>query len=196
MLWHAGWGKAARVSVLRPIGDFGKFFAKLDQETYLARDPAAVLMQDVMEASFQLAQPGADSTVEFMLGRGKDPGQDDSQRLKGIQRDIAYMVAILRARDKPADARMLVGSAAHCDVVIPEQSVSREHVWVQRQGEEYIVEEAGSTNGTFVEQTCLLPGHRHTLRPGDRLTLGNTELTFLDPEGFYVFTKRFLRVKP
>ena len=113
-----------------------------------------------------------------------------------IQRDIAYMVAILRARDKPPAARMLVGSAGHCDVVIPEASVSREHVWIQRQGDDYLVEEAGSTNGTFVEKTCLLPGRTHTLQPGDRLTLGNTELTFLDAEGFYVFTKRFLKIKP
>jgi len=182
------------MSKLRPIGDFGKLFAKLSFDAYMSRDPAAVLIQDVKSASFQLSTDDTDATVEFLLAVGKNPDETKGSDLRRVQRDLAYMVAILRAPSKPADERMLIGSSASCDILMPEESVSREHAWIQRQGDEYFIEDAHSTNGTWVESTCLLPGKQHKLTPGDRVTLGNTELIFLDPAGFYTFVKRLLRI--
>jgi hypothetical protein len=38
------------------------------------------------------------------------------------------------------------------------------------------------------------PGARCILRPGDRLTVGALDLTFLDAVGFYHFVRRFLEL--
>ena len=138
------------MSTLRPIGDFGKLFAKLDLDTYLARDPAAALIQDVKTSSFQLAADGSQGTVEFLLATGRQTKEDSQPKIDQVQRELAYMVAILRGRNKPADARMLIGASAECDIFIPEESVSREHAWVFRQDGGYYIEDYRSTNGSWV----------------------------------------------
>ncbi|MFO5492420.1 MAG: FHA domain-containing protein, partial [Cuspidothrix sp.] len=40
--------------------------------------------------------------------------------------------------------------------------------------------DVGSSNGTYINNLPLLPGNRHRLRPGDRISLGKGDLvTFL-----------------
>jgi hypothetical protein len=58
--------------------------------------------------------------------------------------------------------------------------VSRIHADIRIEGDAYYIEDAGSSNGTYVNNLPLLPGNRHRLRPGDRVGLGKGDLvTFL-----------------
>jgi pSer/pThr/pTyr-binding forkhead associated (FHA) protein/ribosomal protein L40E len=58
--------------------------------------------------------------------------------------------------------------------------VSRIHADVRIEGDSYYIEDVGSSNGTYVNNLPLLPGNRHRLRPGDRISLGKGDLvTFL-----------------
>jgi hypothetical protein len=58
--------------------------------------------------------------------------------------------------------------------------VSRIHADIRIEGDAYYIEDAGSSNGTYVNNLPLLPGNRHRLRPGDRVSLGKGDLvTFL-----------------
>ncbi|OSO97327.1 phosphopeptide-binding protein [Cylindrospermopsis raciborskii CENA303] len=58
--------------------------------------------------------------------------------------------------------------------------VSRIHADIRVEGDAYYIEDVGSSNGTYINNLPLLPGNRHRLRPGDRISLGKGDLvTFL-----------------
>lgn len=58
--------------------------------------------------------------------------------------------------------------------------VSRIHADIRPEGDAFYLEDVGSSNGTYVNNTPLLPGNRHRLRVGDRIALGKGDLvTFL-----------------
>lgn len=61
----------------------------------------------------------------------------------------------------------------------PEAKVSRRHAQITRQNGHYLIEDLGSTNGTFVNRgRRLLPGDRQPLRDGDEIIVGKTFLRF------------------
>lgn len=61
----------------------------------------------------------------------------------------------------------------------PEAKVSRRHARIVCQDGQYILEDLGSTNGTFVNRgRRLLPGNRHPLNDGDEIIVGKTFLKF------------------
>ncbi len=69
-----------------------------------------------------------------------------------------------------------LGRSRQCEVVVPDDSVSRVHAEIRREGERYRLRDRDSTAGTF------LGGSRITdafLRPGDELRLGQVELRFV-----------------
>ena len=58
--------------------------------------------------------------------------------------------------------------------------VSRIHADIRVEGDFHYVEDVGSSNGTYINNSPLLPGNRHRLRPGDRISLGKGDLvTFI-----------------
>ena len=73
-----------------------------------------------------------------------------------------------------------LGRAVENDVVIVSKRVSREHARIQRQGRHWVLEDLGSTNGTFVNEERLLAPIR--LRDGDRLGIGEVTFVFHDPD--------------
>ncbi len=58
--------------------------------------------------------------------------------------------------------------------------VSRIHADIRIEGDAHYIEDVGSSNGTYINNMPLLPGNRHRLRVGDRISLGKGDLvTFL-----------------
>ena len=61
----------------------------------------------------------------------------------------------------------------------PEAKVSRRHARIMRKNDEYILEDLGSTNGTFINRgRRLLPGDKQILHDGDEIIVGKTFLRF------------------
>ncbi len=75
-------------------------------------------------------------------------------------------------RMTPGRVRTL-GRGPHADFVLDAALVSRTHCRLVVVGNELIVENLGSTNGTFVNNR---PVERVTLKMGDRLRVGRVEL--------------------
>ncbi|MBL8148415.1 MAG: FHA domain-containing protein [Blastocatellia bacterium] len=62
----------------------------------------------------------------------------------------------------------------------PEAKVSRRHARIIHQNGQYLIEDLGSTNGTFINRgRRLLPGNRHPLNNGDEIIVGKTFLKFV-----------------
>lgn len=66
-----------------------------------------------------------------------------------------------------------LGRSRDCDIVVPDPNVSRVHAEVRHEGLEYVLVDLGSTNGVEVNGRRVL---RHSLRDGDRLSLGGAEV--------------------
>lgn len=61
----------------------------------------------------------------------------------------------------------------------PEAKVSRRHARISLREGQYMIEDLGSTNGTFVNRGHrLVPGHRQALKDGDEIIVGKTFLRF------------------
>ncbi|BCX12138.1 MAG: FraH protein [Thermosynechococcus sp.] len=58
--------------------------------------------------------------------------------------------------------------------------VSRIHADLRIEGDAHYIEDVGSANGTYINNTPLHPGNRHRLQSGDRIALGKGDLvTFI-----------------
>ncbi len=71
--------------------------------------------------------------------------------------------------------RVVVGRSRECDVMLSDPNISRKHAELRRDGEGWVVFDLGSTNGIKVNGRRV---DQAPLQPGDRITLGLTELTF------------------
>ena len=61
----------------------------------------------------------------------------------------------------------------------PEAKVSRRHARISLRNGQYVIEDLGSTNGTFVNRGHrLASGERHPLKDGDEIIVGKTFLRF------------------
>lgn len=74
--------------------------------------------------------------------------------------------------------RILVGRGRGADVCLPRRAVSVRHATIELSGSRYTVVDHGSTNGTRVGETRLVPGRPKPLRDGDRVELGGFVLVF------------------
>jgi pSer/pThr/pTyr-binding forkhead associated (FHA) protein len=73
------------------------------------------------------------------------------------------------------DEPVSIGRQAECDVVLEDTNVSRRHAEVRRQGDEYVLVDLGSTNGSKVNGTRV---KQQALSDGDEITLGKTLIRF------------------
>ncbi|MCA1831858.1 MAG: FhaA domain-containing protein [Actinomycetota bacterium] len=70
---------------------------------------------------------------------------------------------------------LTIGRLDNVDVSLADPGVSRRHAEVRREGDEWVVVDLESTNGTVVNGKAV---KRHRLKPGDRMSFGETVIEF------------------
>lgn len=80
--------------------------------------------------------------------------------------------------------RITIGRTGNNDVVIADHSVSRLHAYV-RQADGWVVADAGSKNGSWLDEVQLEPRRETPLSPGSVLRLGDVRLTFYRAEDLF-----------
>lgn len=71
---------------------------------------------------------------------------------------------------------LTIGRAASCTLTLDDTYVSQLHASIVWRDRQYLAEDTGSTNGTYVNRERLVTSV--VLRPGDRLQIGSTVLEF------------------
>lgn len=71
-----------------------------------------------------------------------------------------------------------LGRHPESEISLDDISVSRRHAEIERQGDEYVVRDMGSLNGTYVNQRRV---DSTVLQQGDEILIGRFRLIFLEP---------------
>jgi len=82
----------------------------------------------------------------------------------------AYVEREGQERVRVVGDRFVIGRGPQCDLIIDSPRVSREHAALVREGMSYVLEDLGSSNGTFVGEERVT---RQELQSGDVVRLGN-----------------------
>jgi hypothetical protein len=121
----------------------------------------------------ELAEPGPSAgdfghTMVYSADRAARPLEP------ALDRRQALLVSEGRRNVLDGD-RVVVGRSRECEVVLSDPNVSRRHIELRRGERGWAAVDLGSTNGMKVNGQRL--SHAE-LEPGDRITIGITDLTF------------------
>jgi hypothetical protein len=125
------------------------------------------------EEDDELAEPGP-SAGDFGHTMVYSPDREARPLEPALDRRQALLVAEGR-RNVLSGERVTIGRSRECDVVLSDPNVSRRHIELRRGERGWAAVDLGSTNGMKVNGRRL--SHAE-LEPGDRITIGITDLTF------------------
>lgn len=124
-------------------------------------------------------------------GKDQDPVVTAQMNTKALR---SQSLATREARVFPlggADGVALpatVGRVATCGLLVEHSSVSKQHARLERAEGGLVVEDLGSTNGTFVNGQRVAAGVKQPVRPDDAVRFGRASMYhLLDPSGFRAY---------
>jgi hypothetical protein len=109
--------------------------------------------------------------------------------------NTTFHVFPLRKSGRNDAAEIKLGREDDNDIVVEDETVSRYHASILREGDEYRLFDLGSRNGTAVGEDALQPpgsGDRRTLESRQTVRLGSVALRFMRGEDFLRFAKAFI----
>jgi hypothetical protein len=89
---------------------------------------------------------------------------DDGEGESAEEEGGLYLVMEGADPERMTKERFVIGRGKHCDFVINSGKVSREHAVVIREGDEYFIEDLGSSNGTWYNKQRI---KRRKIEDGD-----------------------------
>lgn len=99
-------------------------------------------------------------------------------------------VVIEKNKDNAFQRRITIGRTTNNDIVLDDVSVSRFHAWLEHQGGDWVLVDAGSRNGTTMAGRKLTARTPAPLSNGVPLRIGSMHLTFYTAEGFLNLLQR------
>ena len=123
-------------------------------------------------------ESGADTTMSFTPEEGDEESADIVDEIK-----TEGPALVVRSGGGRAGEHFLleqesttVGRSPDCDIFLDDVTVSRRHALVKRSNDQFLIEDQGSLNGTFLNRRRIEPGG---LEDGDEVQIGKYKLTFL-----------------
>lgn len=158
-----------------------RHLATLGRDEFLAAAAPAVLVRARTVAAADLAMDTQtfDHDLEALAALGEDIGETDVVLRARVPAEPGEM-ELYPLSKKPGASfpdRITIGRTPNNDVVIADASVSRLHAYV-RQASGWLVADAGSKNGSWLDDAVLEPRREAVLAPGAVIRLGDVSLTF------------------
>ncbi len=124
-------------------------------------------------------EPGSETTMSYTPD---DEGDDAPPTLEELGEEGPALVVRSgggRAGEHfvPQGERTTIGRSPDCDIFLDDVTVSRKHAVLLQRDREFVIEDQGSLNGTFLNRKRIESG---TLENGDELQIGKYKLTFLE----------------
>lgn len=117
--------------------------------------------------------------VELQIDNSLKPGRFGiASRLKQAEPGKRPGTIVMPSGDRIElrDDKNLIGRLSDCVVMISDGNTSRHHAQIHRAGSGFVINDLGSTNGTYVNGQRLTADHR--LADGDIITVGAVSLRF------------------
>ena len=76
-------------------------------------------------------------------------------------------------------SKTIIGSDLSCDIVVSEDQISRKHLIILKEEDDYFVIDQGSTNGSYLNEERLIPGRRVEFTSYFPVRLGSSVLVSL-----------------
>jgi hypothetical protein len=130
----------------------------------------------------RLVQPAAGSAAPSQGDVGHTMVYSAAERLqepleeRARQRDARALLVTGGKRLVVGAGGATIGRSRSCDIVLEDANVSRQHAEIRPRGGGWTVADLGSTNGVAVNGEHV--ERARTLKPGDRIEIGTTALTF------------------
>jgi pSer/pThr/pTyr-binding forkhead associated (FHA) protein/tetratricopeptide (TPR) repeat protein len=120
----------------------------------------------------------------------------------GVTRVTTISKLMVRLRFSPGSANVtdyefkskevLIGRGKSCDIVLADKKASRKSAIIQRVGSTFLLKDAGSSNGVFVNGQKI---ESHELSGGDVIQIGDTEFSFVaESEEYRANAESFMSV--
>ena len=123
-------------------------------------------------------ESGADTTMSFTPEEGDEESADILDEIK-----TEGPALVVRSGGGRAGEHFLleqesttVGRSPDCDIFLDDVTVSRRHALVKRSNDQFLIEDQGSLNGTFLNRRRIESGG---LEDGDEVQIGKYKLSFL-----------------
>jgi FHA domain-containing protein/zinc ribbon protein len=126
------------------------------------------------------SEPGGETTMSFTP---EDEGDEAAVTLDDLETEGPALVVRSgggRAGEHfiPGGGRTTIGRSPDCDIFLDDVTVSRKHAVLVRDGDDLLIEDRGSLNGTFLNRKRIDAPTK--LENGDELQIGKYKLSFLD----------------
>ncbi|MBD8077839.1 FHA domain-containing protein [Cellulosimicrobium arenosum] len=130
---------------------------------------------------------GSDTTINFgrievVPDEGVQPGglsPEEQAAVSALPRHSALLI-MQRGPGQGSrflldDERTVAGRSERADIFLDDVTVSRKHAEFVREGNQFVVRDVGSLNGTYVNRNRI---DSHLLATGDEVQIGKYRLTF------------------
>jgi hypothetical protein len=160
---------------------------KLGRDAFLASTAPAALLRVRSEGSHtpnpEGEWAGRDSTVD--LDSDTLVGIDEETGRRRIRRLEVYPLAKKPSASFPD--MITIGRTPNNDIVLRDATVSRLHAFfkVDKKRAAWLIADGGSKNGTFLDGEALLPRKERAVQSGQRVKIGDLELTFYSAEQLF-----------
>ena len=124
---------------------------------------------EVRDPAPAVADPGAGPV---RAKQGAAPRADSRRRRRRTLRELAFLEPPeLAGRAQPLAAEMTIGRGSGCTIVIEDHFISSVHTRVFQRDESWLVEDLGSTNGTYLNRRKVTGAT--VIHRGDQIQVGN-----------------------
>jgi len=167
----------------------GTKLASQDINSLASVAAGSVSHENLPDFSVHSTSSGIPAIVEPLDLEDRKPFENDVESISGrhailyIERGDAAATEFSLAGDESNIGRWDADNGIFPDVDLdaydPDAKVSRRHARIIRREGKYLIEDLGSTNGTFINRgRRLLPGVPQELKEGDEIIVGKTFLRF------------------
>jgi FHA domain-containing protein len=100
---------------------------------------------------------------------------------------LQVLPLIKSAEPSPFSLMITFGRSPSCDLPVPFSDVSKLHGYFSRDGEGWLITDAGSTNGTFLAGSRLKPRSPAPVEVGGAIGIASLEARVLDGHALHAF---------